>query len=48
MIDGEIDVTEVKVFFTMQGYNYDAYSEKITIKGSKYGKHQIKVTTAEA
>ncbi|MGN0823592.1 MAG: hypothetical protein ACI4MB_00830, partial [Candidatus Coproplasma sp.] len=49
-IDGEIDVSEVIILFTKQGYNYDAYgaSGEITIKGSKYSKHQIKVTAVSA
>ena len=48
VIDGEIDVTEVTIFFTNQGYYYDAYSGKMTMKGSKYGEYTIAVTAAQA
>ncbi|MGN1103991.1 MAG: hypothetical protein ACI4QI_03865, partial [Candidatus Coproplasma sp.] len=52
-IDGELDlanVTEVTVFFTKHGYNYDAYGEsgEITMNGSKYGKHTVKVSAVSA
>ncbi|MGN0806815.1 MAG: hypothetical protein ACI4MC_07225, partial [Candidatus Coproplasma sp.] len=48
--DGEVDVSEVTIFFTSQGYNYDAYgaSGEITMKGSKYGEYTITLTPVEA
>lgn len=50
VIEGEIDVTEVTIFFTSQGGNYDTYSAsgEITMKGSKYGEYTITVSAVEA
>ncbi|MGN0812246.1 MAG: hypothetical protein ACI4MQ_01895 [Candidatus Coproplasma sp.] len=50
VIDGEVAVTEVTIFFTEQGGYYDTYIEsgEITMKGSKYGEYTITVETAEA
>ncbi|MGN0817821.1 MAG: hypothetical protein ACI4L9_02520 [Candidatus Coproplasma sp.] len=50
VIDGEIEVSEITILFTAQGYKYDAYgaSGEITMKGSKYGEHRITVTTEYA
>lgn len=50
VIEGEIDVTEVTIFFTSQGGNYDTYSAsgEITMKGSKYGEYTVTVSAVEA
>lgn len=36
ILDQEIDVTEVKLYFAIQDYNYDTYSNDITLLGNRY------------
>ncbi|MGN1372493.1 MAG: hypothetical protein ACI4VK_00425 [Candidatus Coproplasma sp.] len=50
VIDGEIEVSEVTIYFTKQGYNYDTFAEysDLTMKGSKFVGHVVLVTPTEA
>lgn len=47
VLEGEIEVSEVTILFTMQGYHYDDYisNGEITIKGNKYALRVITIKT---